>query len=149
MHSEATIFASPDVLQKIDAVKCSELASDASGSWPNDIEHHCIDLGTYQETVFFHRASRTMIVTDLMQTFEESRVTSFPIRLLLKAGGATGPNARPSIEIRLAARRHKDALRAGVERMVQWNPKRIVLSHGPCIQTDAVAEIRRAFSWIS
>jgi hypothetical protein len=148
MHGEAGVFASPDVLQKIDIPGCSALGTEPSGSWAHDIEQVSIDLGSFKETVFFHRESRTLIVTDLMQTFEGARVRSFPIRLLLKAGGATGPNARPSIEIRLAARGHRDALRAGVARMIAWNPQRIILSHGPCIHTDAVAEIERAFSWI-
>jgi hypothetical protein len=148
MHKEAGVFAPPDVLQKLDIPNCSALGTDTPASWAHDIEQVSIDLGRFSETVFFHRESRTLIVTDLMQTFEGERVRSLPIRLLLKAGGATGPNARPSIEIRLSARGHRDALRAGVARMIAWNPQRIILSHGLCIQSDAVAEIERAFSWI-
>lgn len=83
-----------------------------------------------------------------MQTFEASRVRSWPTKLLLQAGGATGPNAKPSIEIRLAARQHRDVLRAGVQQMIDWNPRRIILSHGPCIQDDAVGALKRAFDWI-
>ncbi|WBH16259.1 DUF4336 domain-containing protein [Sphingomonas radiodurans] len=148
-HRESAVFASPDVVQKIDLARCIALVTDTSPKRATEIEQVSIDLGSFKETVFFHRASRTLIVTDLMQTFEESRIRSLPIKLLLKAGGATGPNARPSIEIRLAARSHREALRAGVERMIEWNPERIILSHGRCVQTNAVAEIERAFRWVA
>lgn len=147
-HREAAVFASPDVVQKTDVARCSALATNTVPGWTPEIDQVSIDLGSFKETVFLHRASRTLIVTDLLQTFEESRIRSLPIRLLLKAGGASGPNARPSIEIRLAARRHREALRAGVERMIEWNPERVILSHGRCIRTDAVAEVERAFRWI-
>lgn len=71
-----------------------------------------------------------------------------PTKLLLIAGGATGPNAKPSIEIRFAARRHRDELRAGVQQMIDWKPKRIILSHGLCIQDDTIAAIKQAFEWL-
>lgn len=148
LHPDASVYASADVAQKISAAKNIPLGASKRTNWHVDLDELLIDLGKFSETVFFHHASGTLIVTDLMQTFEASRVRSLPIRLLLQAGGATGPNAKPSIEIRLAARQHRDALRAGVQQMIDWNPKRVILSHGPCIYDDAVGAINRAFDWI-
>lgn len=106
-----------------------------------------IDLGEFEEVVFFHEPSRTLIVTDLMQNFEASRVQKRLTRLLLKAGGATGPNGRPSLEIRHAARKHKAALSDGIRQMLDWNPDQIILSHGRCYRSDAIGELERAFAW--
>lgn len=146
-HPSAEVFVSPDLITKINVTKFN-LLSNARNKWSRDIRHRLVDLGRFKETVFFHKSSSTLIVTDLMQNFEPSRVHSLATRMLLKAGGATGPNGRPSIEIRLAARRHRDALRIGVEHMIAWQPTRIILSHGLCYDHDAVAEIERAFDWI-
>jgi hypothetical protein len=146
-NSDATVFASADVANKIVA-KSIALSKKLDADWAADLDHFTIDLGTFSETVFFHRASKSLIVTDLMQTFEASRVRSLFVRLLLQLGGATGPNAKPSIEIRLAARKHRNELRAGVERMIAWDPSRIILSHGVCIQNNPIDAIGSAFRWL-
>lgn len=89
-HSTAAIYASPDIAQKTDLAGSTPLSSSAPEQWDRDLSQVLIKLGKFSETVFFHHASRTLIVTDLMQTFEASRVRSVFIKLLLKAGGATG-----------------------------------------------------------
>lgn len=98
----------------------------------------------FNEAVFLHRTSRTLIVTDLLQTFEGSRVAGRLARTLLRLGGAIGPGAGPSVEVRLALLRHPMAARRAVRRLIEWAPERIVLAHGPCIERDAVAALRRA-----
>ena len=148
LHPEAAVYASADVAAKLPVADAIPLEGGRQAGWREDLDERLIDLGKFSETVFFHRASATLIVTDLMQTFEASRVRSLPTRMLLMAGGATGPNAKQSIEIRLAARQHRDKLRAGVRQMIDWKPKRIILSHGPCIQDDAIAAIEQAFDWL-
>ncbi len=146
-NPSATVFAGRDLAGKI---KVSSLPLDTTAAvpWNEDIRRTVIDLGKFTEAVFFHQLSRTLIVTDLMQNFEARRVRRLTTRAILTAGGATGPNGRPSIEIRLAARGDKDAVRAGVRQMLDWKPARIIIAHGACYTKDATAEIERAFEWV-
>ncbi|WP_373486547.1 DUF4336 domain-containing protein [Blastomonas sp.] len=138
-------YAAPNLNTKFPHIAFSVLGEQFSEKWRGDIDLHVVALGSFTEVVFFHRPSRTLIVTDLMQNFEASRVQGALVRTLLIVGGATGPNGRPSIEIRLAALLHRAALRRGVEQMLAWEPTGIILSHGECYQTDGVVEIKRAF----
>jgi hypothetical protein len=39
-------------------------------------------------------------------------------------------------------------LRAAVERMIAWDPRRIILAHGRCYEEKGTEELRRAFRWI-
>jgi hypothetical protein len=39
-------------------------------------------------------------------------------------------------------------LRAAVESMLAWNPKRIILAHGRWHQTKGAAELRQPFAWL-
>ena len=71
-------------------------------NWNTTFHYVICDLGQFKEIVFFHRPSSTLIVTNLMQNFEAPRIQSPITRFLLWVGGATGPNGRASIEIRLA-----------------------------------------------
>ena len=145
---EASLFApcelaagqAPRAARRIDAA--------LPQAWANDLEAHVIRLGAFTEAVFFHRASRSLIVTDLMQNFEAPRVRNPLVRLVLAIGGATGPKGQPSIEIKWAARQHRAALRAGVDQMLGWNPASIILSHGQCYQHGAMDELSRAFAWL-
>ncbi len=123
-----------------------ELATKVAGIAFAAIDSHVVALGGFTEVVFLHRASRTLIVTDLMQNFEAERIRNPLVRTVMTLGGATGPNGRPSIEIRLAALLHRKTLERGVHQMLAWKPTGIILSHGACYRTDAAAEIERAFA---
>jgi hypothetical protein len=81
-----------------------------------------------------------------MQNFEARRIRNPLVRAVMVLGGAAGPNGRPSIEIRMAALRHRAALREGVRQMLAWQPSGIILSHGACYRAAASAQIRRAFA---
>jgi hypothetical protein len=143
----AQVHACPGLLRSPTARDWISLGQSAPAAWRVSIDQLLVDLGSFEEVIFFHRPSRTLIVTDLMQNFEAARVRNPFTRLLLKAGGATGPNGRASIEIRLAGRGRHRELRAAVRQMADWAPTSILLSHGACFRVDAVAELCRAFAW--
>ena len=147
-HPQAELFAPPDLITRFQSRDWGDLTESTTEAWSGEIATRLAELGSFSEAVFFHHASRTLIVTDLMQNFEADRVRGFFSKLLLRTGGATGPNGRPSIEIRRAARRHRSALRGVVQQMIAWDPTRVILAHGKCFDTAAGAEIERAFTWV-
>jgi len=145
----AELHACPDLLQQHAHARDREpLGNSSAALWRGDLAKHFVDLDSFKEVVFFHLRTRTLIVTDLMQNFEAGRVANPFTRLLLKAGGATGPVGGTSLEIRIASVGHRDALRAALRRMRDWQPASIILSHGLCYRTDAQAELERAFAWL-
>jgi hypothetical protein len=44
--------------------------------------------------------------------------------------------------------RDKGALKAAVEKMLAWNPERILIAHGRWYERDGAAMLRRVFSWL-
>jgi len=145
-HPSATVYATRAVGAKV-KVECKFFDNDPMVLSQIGLPSKLIDLGKFKEAVFFHQPSQTLIVTDLMQNFEASRVRTRSTRLLLRAGGATGPNGQPSVEIRLAARKHRAAFADGVQQMLEWRPTKIILSHGSCYRSDAISELEKAFAW--
>lgn len=123
------------------------LTDAAPDGWSAEISQIVVDGDGFVEVVFFHHASRSLIVTDLMQNFEPARVRSPIVRTLLRIGGATGPNGRASMEMRLAARNRRAEIAAASRRMIAWKPARILLAHGRSYESDAAGEIHRAFKW--
>jgi hypothetical protein len=66
----------------------------------------------------------------------------------LRLGGATDPDGKAPIDMRLSFIRHRRALRASVLRMLAWNPERVIIAHGPWYERDGATELRRAFRWV-
>jgi hypothetical protein len=114
--------------------------------WHADLETLAVAGNYLTEYVFFHRTSRTLILTDLIENFEPHRLGSFIMRWLVRLGGVQDPNGGMPRDMRLSFR--KAELRAAVEQLIAWNPERIVIAHGRCYDRDGVKELRRAFRWL-
>lgn len=127
---------------------CREL--DGEGGYPWDREVSTLPVsGSYMtEVEFFHRASRTLILTDLIENFEPEKLNSFLMRWLTRLGGVQHPDGQMPRDLRLTFARHKPELRAAVEKMISWDPERIMIAHGRWYESNGAAELRRAFRWL-
>lgn len=104
--------------------------------------------GSYMsEIVFFHRASRTLILTDLIENFEPEKLGLWA-RLLARFGGALDPDGSMPRDMRLTYGQDKEAFRHAVQTLIAWRPERIILAHGRWYEKNGEAELRRAFRWI-
>jgi Domain of unknown function (DUF4336) len=142
---QATVFGLAGLAVKVPGITFTALDLPSTAPWTAAIDSHVVALHSFTEVVFLHHASRTLIVTDLMQNFEAARIRNPLVRAVMRLGGATGPNGKPSIEIRLAALPHRRALRRGVQQMLAWQPSGIILSHGACYPANAAGQLKRAF----
>jgi hypothetical protein len=103
--------------------------------------------GTYMtEFEFFHRPSRTLILTDLIENLEGGKLGRGFTRWLARIGGVLHPDGQMPRDMRLTYPRAE--LRQAVELMIDWNPERIILAHGRCYPSNGAAELRRAFRWL-
>lgn len=109
----------------------------------------CLVRGTLvTEVDFFHRASRTLVLTDLIENFEPWRVRNRLLRWIVRTFGAADPDGKAPIDMQLSFVRHRPCVRRAARQMIAWAPERIVLAHGRCYESNAVAELRRAFRWV-
>ncbi len=99
------------------------------------------------EIVFFHRPSRTLVFTDFMMNFEPDKL-GFGMRWLTRLGGAADPDGGMPRDIRASFVGRRDALREAIRTMIDWNPERIILSHGRWYERNGADELRRAFRWL-
>ena len=111
--------------------------------WSHEIAHLIVGGSKrYREAVFHHRASSTLIVADLIQNFDTARLPVWMRPLIWLAGTDDSAGGMPY----LMRRRYSNAgLAPSVEHMIDWRPRRIILSHGGCYETGAVRELERIF----
>lgn len=96
------------------------------------------------EVVFLHRASRTLILTDL--AFNLGPDMPLLSRVLLKVNGAYDCFAAS----RLLRTTIKDraALRQSLDKIFAWNFDRIVLSHGRNVDSGGKEMLREAYAFL-
>lgn len=117
-------------------------------AWAGVIDQVLIVGDLLTEAVFFHRPSRTLILTDLIENFETNQIRSWFYRKLISWSGAADPDGKAPIDMQLSFYRWRKPLRAAVEKMIAWKPQRIILAHGRWYDKNAEAELRRAFRWV-
>jgi hypothetical protein len=117
-------------------------------AWASIIDQAVVHGDFLTEIAFFHRPSRTLVLADLIENFELERTHSRFFRVLLRFAGAADLDGKAPIDMQLTFWRHRKAVRAAVERMIAWNPERILIAHGRWYEGNCAVEMRRAFRWV-
>ena len=124
------------------------LAAAGPFPWDAEIEHLVLPGAMVSEAVFFHLPSRTLLITDLIINLEPGRICCFWLRPLAAIGGVGDPDGGTARDLRLNFRWHGRALHAGVARMRDWAPERIILAHGRWYERAGGRELARALRWV-
>lgn len=149
----ATAWASPGVRERAKsqgvAVSFDADLDDAPNpAWAAEIDQLLFRGSAWlQEYVFFHRASRTLIVTDLFERFEQEKLPPWLWRLV-RIAGCTFPDGQTPLDLRLTFLGRKDQARACYSWMLARDPERVIIAHGRWVERDGAAELRRAFRWL-
>lgn len=147
-YPNATAYAAPGVTART-AKKGMALTFDhtlgpqAAAPWAGQIEQMIVDGSKiHREAVFLHCASATLILSDLIENFETAKLPVW-MRPLIWIAGIDDSDGKMPPDMRLTFR--KAPLVKSVQRMIAWEPQRLILAHGRWYKHDAVGELRRAF----
>ncbi|WP_157014273.1 DUF4336 domain-containing protein [Mesorhizobium xinjiangense] len=149
--AQADVYLAPRIEEQAgDRIDFDYRALGSDGGYPWDAEIATLAVaGSYMtEFVFFHRASRTLILTDLIENFEPRKVGSILMRWLTRLGGVQDPDGQMPRDMRLTFAKHRPQLKAAIETMIAWDPERIVIAHGRWYEENGADELRRAFRWL-
>lgn len=115
--------------------------------WAADFEQMIVEgSSVHREAVFFHKPTRTLILTDLIENFESRNLPLWMIPIA-KLVGISDPHGSMPRDMRATFHGGRHQLRAAVQRMIGWDPERVILAHGRWYETDGTAELKRAFAF--
>jgi len=149
----AVIYAAPNLRQRPQVQKEGlridrELTEDAPEAWAGEIEQIIVPGGAgFREVTFFHRPTRTLVLTDLIQNLEPEKLP-LGTRFFAKLTGTQAPDGKAPAYLRLLVCLRRNAAREAVSRLVATNPERVIFSHGRWFDRDGAAQLKRAFSWL-
>ncbi len=106
--------------------------------------------GSYfmEEVEFFHKASKTAIICDLIQRHPDEEISGFK-GMLMRLDGLVGDNGSCPREWRFSFWPFgKEKARSARDTMLSWKADKLIVAHGTCVEEGAAAVIERALSWI-
>jgi hypothetical protein len=146
---EAIAWASPRVRERararhIDINFARDLDTTAPEEWSREIDQTLFPGGYFKEFIFFHKASRTLILADTIINIELDKMTE-PWRTATRLTGMYHPHAQIFFGMRLPLLLQQRKAKAALGKIHSWQPQRILLSHGRCFDSRADEVIRRIF----
>ena len=144
----ARLYAPPGLARRKPEIRFdADLSDEPEPAWESDIDQ-VIFRGSFvmEEVVFFHRASRTAIICDLIQRFAQEEMSGWKGKLM-QLNSLVGERGSTPREWRATFVRRRRA-HAALRQVLTWRPSQLLIAHGQCARTNATAIIRDALSWI-
>jgi hypothetical protein len=148
----ARTYAAPG-LRKRRPVRKAKIRIDADlsemppAAWEDELEHTIVRGIGFAEVDFFHRASRTLIMTDLVQNLEPDRLPA-AARWLARLVGSAAPDGGAPFYLRLAVRAKGRSAADAAARLVALEPERVIFSHGLWFEDRGAEKLRRSLRWL-
>ncbi|WP_243214308.1 MULTISPECIES: DUF4336 domain-containing protein [Methylobacterium] len=125
----------------------AELTDTPPRAWANEIDQVLIAGPVFKEVCLYHRPSRTLLLTDLVINLEGDLLPVFA-RALARLLGIVAPDGKAPLYLRLLLRtNYRDTLEAA-QRLVAFEPARVIFAHGQWFDRDSARELRRSLAWI-
>ncbi|MFN3523731.1 MAG: DUF4336 domain-containing protein [Phenylobacterium sp.] len=147
-YPQARLFAAPGLAdRRRDIAFDAELGDKPAAEWAAEIDQ-AVFAGNRitEEVVFFHRASRTAIFTDLIQHFPPGWFTGWRA-LVAKLDLMSAPRPEVPRKFRVATSDRR-AARAALQRILAWPTDRVLMAHAPPVEAGGRAFIARTFRWL-
>jgi Domain of unknown function (DUF4336) len=144
----AKLYAPPGLREKRkDLVFDIDLETTAVPAWNGEMDHVLVQGNAITtEAVFFHRRSRTVLFTDLIQCFPPDwffgwRAVVARLDLMV----ADQPSVPRKFRAAFVNRR---AARASIAHILTWPTEKVIMAHGEPVSADGRAFITRTFRWL-
>lgn len=148
-YPAARLYAAPGLgRRRKDLSFDGELGDIPAAEWADEIDQVVFGGNLITtEVVFFHRASRTVLFTDLIQQFKPGWFRGWRA-LVARLDLMTGPEPEVPRKFRNTFVDRRLA-RAALQRILAWPADRVLMAHAPPVTAGGQAFIARAFRWLA
>ncbi len=150
LFPEAELWASrktPFTLKKGHLPLSGILGDTPDQAWAHDLDQLAFKGNPLiEEVIFFHKESRTVMLDDLIQVHVMTKGKVLR-NALLRLLGVAAPNGGVPLDGRLSFTKRSLA-RHSLEKWLSWDFDKLIVGHGPCIETGGKAFVEQAFRWL-
>ena len=150
---EAVTWAAPGLRRRRQVKKSGlrldrDLGEAAPADWASEIEQTIVPgAAGFREVAFFHKPSRTLLLTDLIVNLEAARLPP-ATRAFSRLTGTLAPNGKAPAYLRLILRLRRREAAAAAARLAAWAPERVLFAHGRWFDRNGTAALRRSLGWL-
>jgi hypothetical protein len=144
-YPDAELWGVADLMTKrADLAWTGTLGDAPAPGWAGEIDQALVSSSFQNEAEFCHRASKTLILVDLLESVwpEDALFYRVMSRLL-----GTWKRPTTTYDQRLTFRR-REPVRRAIRRMLDWDFERIVIAHGRLVDRDAKSVFRDGVAWL-
>jgi len=123
-----------------------ELGSVPPPEWSREVDQVFLQAAFFTEVDLFHRPSRTLMVADIVLNVEGRRMPPLP-RFMAGVLGILEPDGKAPLYLRLLLRTNRGAVAEAAARLVGFEPRRVIVSHGRVLDLDAPARLQHSLRW--
>ena len=141
LYPESTFWGPRLLKRQKPAIIDHLMEQDTQPPWSTEMPLFTLSgLLTFDESIFFHNASRTLIVADLLANVSVNAGTPFLTRTVYRL---TSMDERLAMfpYLRWFGFTARKSLRAAAQRILKWNPERLIVGHGTPIAGNAAAQL--------
>lgn len=124
----------------------ADLGPVAPAAWRDELDQVLVKSGPFAEIELFHRASRTLLVADLVLNVEGDGMEPLP-RAFAEAAGILAPNGKAPVYLRGLLKLNGRAVGEAAQRLLALKPERVVMCHGHPHEHEATHKLRHALDW--
>jgi hypothetical protein len=125
-----------------------DLPASSHEAWGGDFDQVTVPgAGGFAEIGFFHKPSRTAVLTDLIVNLEAEKLPLL-VRPIARLLGIVAPNGKAPMYLRAVIKRKRSEATEAASRMARWGPERVIFSHGLWIEQNGEQELTRRLSWL-
>lgn len=142
---QSALFGAPGLqIKRPDLTGMRTLQADPEPAWSDDLDQVFVEgIPVLNETVWLHKPSATLILTDLCQwtdTDKPNQARMYEQLTCAREGLAASRTLKLVVKDRLAAK-------TSVQRILKWPFQRVILAHNHIIQHGARVQITSALAW--
>lgn len=145
---EAALHGAPGVAEKRPELRFDNVLGDTPPpDWDGQVDQAVFPTSITREVVLHHRASRTVLFTDLLQNMPRGWFRGWRA-LVARLDLMTEPEPTVPRKFRMATR-DKPAARDALARIRAWEPDQVVMAHGTPLRGGGTEFLSRAFDWLA
>lgn len=146
-YPDAKLSAAPGLVKRRPDLTPNHTLGDGPAPWDEDIKTVMFRGNVlFEEAVFFHAQSGTLIFTDLLQNIPADMLRGWR-KVIARLDLMTGKEPHVPRKFRLAFR-DKPALRRALSDVSALPVQRVIMAHGAPVTQAPQAFLARAFSWV-
>jgi len=153
-YPNAKIFAPPGLASKQPNLQINKTFTQDPIEFNSEVEYLLLDgfrifaltkIVAANEVVFYHVASKTLIITDSAFNFDDSLplLTQFTARLI-----GSYRVLKPSWLEKIAVK-DKEKLQKSADKILNWDFQRIIMGHGKIVEHEAKKQLSEGYGWLT